>query len=208
MHMRICLPIVVIASLLACEVSAKEAAKSSAPAECRSRSALAFGKAIKGERARSEKAGKNTQASWIENANFRQWVVKPESTLAEVESYLRCNPLATVSEVPLAMLTLYCLDFDAYLEFLDWLSQAAKSDALGRALYYAVAPGFLQSSKRLASDYADAKVKSVLKVVATSPNATPGVQRMIIEILDGTTKKEMEKNPAKPLLTCESGASK
>ena len=206
MHMRIYFPILVLASFLAREVSANEATKSGAPAECSSRSALALGKAIKDDRARSEKSGKNTQASWIENADFRQRVARPKSTLAEVERYLRCSPLATVPEVPLAVLTLHCLDFEAYLSFLDWLSHTAKSEAVGRALYYALAPGLLRSSERLASDYADPNVKSVLKVVATSPNATPGVQRMIMEILDGSTQKAMEKNPAKPLLTCAAGA--
>jgi len=93
------------------------------------------------------------------------------------------------------MLTLHCLEFDAYLEPPQAASQAAKSEAVGRALFYALAPGFLRSSNQLASDYADANVKSILKLVMTSPNATPGLQRMVVEILDGSTKKAWRSTP-------------
>jgi hypothetical protein len=208
MRTRIGPTILVIASLVASEVSANEPAKSGSPAECSSPSALAFGKVIKGAVARSAKSGKNAEASWTKNPDFRKWAAEPKSTLAEVERYLRCSPTATASEVRLAMLTLHCLEFDAYLDHLKRLSQAAKSEAVGRALFYALAPGFLRSSNQLASDYADANVKSILKLVMTSPNATPGLQRMVVEILDGSTKKALEEHPAKPLLTCASGASK
>ncbi len=79
---------------------------------------------------------------------------------------------------------------------------------MGWALYYAMAPGLLRWSTRLASNYTAANVKSTLKVVADSHNATPALQRMIIEILDGSTKQAIGKNPVKPFLTCGAGASK
>jgi hypothetical protein len=201
-------PILVIASLLAYAVSANEPAKGDLPAECSLPTTLAFAEGIKSLLSRSEESGQNPRELWSKDATFRKWAASPKSTLFEIERYLRCSPKASPSQVELATLTLECLDFDAYLDCLKRLSRVAKSDAGEWALYYAVAPGFLHWSMRLASNYTAAKVKSTLKVVENAPNATPALQRMIIEILDGSTKQAIGKNPVKPFLTCGAGASK
>ena len=201
-------PILVIASLLAYAVSANETAKAGLPAECSSPTALGFAEGIKSLLSRSEESRQNPRELWSKDATFRKWAASPKSTLPVVERHLRCGPRASPSEVELATATLQCLDFDAYLAYLKRLSQTAKSDSVGWALYYAMAPGLLRWSTRLASNYTAANVKSTLKVVADSHNATPALQRMIIEILDGSTKKAIGKNPVKPFLTCGAGASK
>jgi hypothetical protein len=201
-------PILVIASLVACAVSANEPAKAGLPAECGSPTALVFAEGIKSLLSRSEESRQDSRELWSKDASFRKWAASPKSTLFEIERYLRCGPKASPSQMELATLTLQCLDFDAYLDYLKRLSRVAKSDAGEWALYYAVAPGVLRWSTRLASNYTAANVKSTLKVVENAPNATPALQRMIIEILDGSTKKAIGKNPVKPFLTCGAGASK
>ncbi len=142
------------------------------------------------------------QERWSKDATFRKWAASPKSTLAEVDRYLRCTPAASPTEVELATLTLQCLDFGAYLNHLKGLSRAAKNDAVGWGLYYALAPGFLRWSTQVAVKYTDAKVKSTLKEVARSANANTTVQKMIIEILDGSAKKAVAKRPIAPILTC------
>lgn len=231
MRTSIAFPIVVITSLLASKLLAGEPAQSGSPAECGSPEALAFSKGIKDVLSRSEQAGKNQQQPrrppqepsqdlpreppqdlrqerWSKDATFRQWAVSPKSTLAEVDRYLRCTPMASPMEVELATLTLQCLDFGAYLNYLKGLSLVAKNDAVGWGLYYALAPGFLRWSTQVAARYTDAKVKSTLKEVARSANANTTVQKMIIEILDGSAKKAMAKRPIKPILTCGARAGK
>jgi hypothetical protein len=197
--------ILVVTSLFARRLSANEPEKSESPAECNSPSALAFGKAIKGVLAQYEQSGRNQQELSNKDANFREWVANPKSMLADFESYVRCNPIAPTSELQLATVALQCLDFGSYLDYLKRLSQATKSEAAESALFYALAPGFLRSNAQLVAKNADPSVKSTLKVVAKSPNASPALRRMIIEILDGSAKKALKANPVKPLLSCESG---
>ena len=145
---------------------------------------------------------------WSKDTTFRKWVASPKSTLADVDRYLRCTPTASPTEVELATLSLQCLDFRAYLSYLNGLSLAAKNDAVGWGLYYAIAPGFLSWSTHLAAKYTDAKAKSTLKGVARSANANTTVQKMISEILDGTAKKAIAMRPIKPILTCGARAGK
>jgi hypothetical protein len=207
MRTAVSFPILIIASLLARVVSANEPAKAGVPEECSLPSALSFSEGIKSVLSRSEEPKQNPRDLWSKDATFRGWAASPKSTVSEVERYFRCSPKASPSEVELATLTLQCLSFDAYLDYLKRLSREAKSNAGEWALYYAVAPGLLRWSTRLASNYTTAKVKSTLKVVANSPSATPALQRMTIEILDGSTKKAMKKSPVKLFPTCGAGAS-
>jgi hypothetical protein len=205
MHSRVGFPVLVIASIFACTASANEPAKPSSPAECRSPSLRAFGKEIKGILARSQKAGKNPHESWSKDATFRKLAASPKSTLAKVELTLRCSPPTDPSQVEIASLALQCLDLQAYLDYVKRLAKAPKSDAMGWAMFHAIVPG-PRWSTRLALNYSNPEVSSTLKEIIRTPNVSLAMQKIISEILDGSAKKELEKNPVKPLLTCGSGS--
>jgi hypothetical protein len=205
MHSIVGFPVLVIVSIFACTAFANEPGKSSLPAECRSPSLRAFGKEIKGILARSEKAGKNPHESWSKDSAFRKLATGPKSTLAKVELTLHCTPPTDPSEVEIASLALQCLDLQAYLDYVKRLSKAPKSDAIGWAIYHAIVPG-PRWSTRLALNHTNPEVSSTLTEIMRTPNVSLAMQKIISEILDGSAKKELEKNAVKPLLTCGSGS--
>jgi len=167
--------------------------------ECSSASVVQFGKAIKGVLAQP----KNPLEAASNDAGIQKLAASPISIVAIVESYLGCNPSARPSEVEIAISTLQCLPLKAYLGFVEHLSHAAKSEPVETGLFYAVAPTY-PLGWRLAVNRTDKRVKSTLREVIHSPNATPALQKIVLEIGDGSAVKALAKNPPKPLLKCGS----
>jgi len=178
-------------------------AKTNSLAECGSATVTAFAQTIKGILLRSEKTRENPLDGASKDADIRKLAANAKSAVSIVEGYLRCSPSATSSEVEIAVMILQCLPLDAYLGFVDHLSQVNKSEAAEWGLYYAVTPTFPWSS-RLALKHANARVRSTLGRVGRSPNVTPELQRIVLEILDGTTRRSLTESPVKPLLQCGS----
>lgn len=170
-----------------------------APKECRAPSVRAFGKTVKAVLARAEKSGKNLQEAWSKDKIFMGWIGTPKTTLSAVDLYLSCTPYAPPAEVQLVISALQCLDLDTYLDFLRRLAKEPKGQVTESAMYYALSPGD-RFSTRLATEHANPAVNAALKEVVNSPNLTPALQRMVIEMLDGTAAKAIK--PGSPLLSC------
>ena len=199
MRIRACFLNTIVALLLANgDLMAAEGTSSKAESSstCGSTSVVAFGKTVKGVLERSKRTQRHTRDVARKDPILRNLATNARATVAIVESYLRCNPSTSASEVEIAIMTLQRLSLDAYLDFVARLAHAGKSEAGELGLYYAVAPGF-PWSLRLALNYTDARVKSTLDEVDRSPNATPALQRMVLEIRDGSAAKKPEE-PSPP----------
>ncbi len=197
MRRPIAFVITMVTTFLACDTFAGEPG----PPECSTSAARAFRAAVKRLQSRSQKTGKDLYGVVSADATFRKWVNNSKATVVDVEQYLHCGAAASAFEAQIAVLPLQCLDLEAYLDFLKRIAEAPKNQTIEWALFYAISPGDSWSS-RLALSYTDPKVKSTLGAVANSPNATPGLQRIVMEILDGRTAKALEKKNTKLALSC------
>jgi hypothetical protein len=181
--------------------AAAEANKSEIPKECAAPSVKAFDKAVNEVLKQTELPEKDPDTLWSKNPTFLKWVNSPKSTLTDVEKHLRCYPSQALEEVRMLSAALACADVDSHLAYIQRLTQAHTSKVNGWALHYAVAPGDRWSTK-LSLSYSRADVRSTLEGVAHSSNVTPGLQRIILEILNGTANSALAANPVKPLVTC------
>jgi hypothetical protein len=204
MRIQIGLLVTIITSLLARQSSAVQPAQPSLPAECKAPSVKAFDKTIKNLLSLSQASGKPLPEFWSKDATFRKFARSPKTTLSAVEKHIRCYQDQSLDEAWLASLTLVCVDLPAQLQYIKRLAQAPKSQVNGWALYYAVWPG-RSWSNTLALNYKDENVRAALREVAPSPNATPGLQRLVMEILDGVAKNTVDDTHPEMLLSCESG---
>jgi hypothetical protein len=207
MRMPVGLSVTIITSLLARPSLAAQPAQPNTPAECKAPSAKAFDKSVKDLLARSQASGKPLEEFWSKDPTFRKLARSPKTILPIVEKHIRCYQDQPLDEAWLASLTLVCVDLRTHLQYLKRLAQAPVSQVNGWALHYAVWPGTLWNNM-LAHNYKDEDVQAVLKEVVRSPNSTPGLQKLVLEILDGIAKKSVDSTHPQMLMSCETGGKK
>jgi hypothetical protein len=207
MRTIIVLLVTAIAAVQTVQAAASTPTKSDAKAECNTAPARAFKKSVDGLIKKYAPKAEVPDELYSKDPTFRSWVNSPKSTLAEVERFMRCNAAPELEEVRLISLSLVCLDLDSQLAYIGRLAQAPRTQANSWALHYTVSPGNRWST-RLDLGGEDPNVRNTLGQVFHSPNGTPGLQRIVYEILEGISKKYLSEHPAQQLLTCSATASK
>lgn len=207
MRTTIALLTTTLVTMLAHQGAAAEPAASGSKSECNTREARAFKKSVENVVKKYASKAAEPDELWSHDPVFRGWVSSPTSTLPEVERFLRCTASPALEEVRLMSVALVCLDLDSQLAYIQRLASLPQSKPNGWALHYAVSPGYAWSTRLAFNDKNDS-VKTTLKQVWNSPNVTPGLQRIVYEILEGMMRKALVETPVKPLLACPQLASK
>jgi hypothetical protein len=145
----------------------------------------------------------NDDHEFVDNPLMQEMLKQPVMFAKDIEEYLLMNPRMTRTEAWVSMTALQCLPLTQYLSLLRRLAGIKHGKVEQWVLFYGVAPGF-EWSIRLAKNYQKPEVRGALLSVAKSQNATANLREAVIQILAGTSARNLAAQKWVPTLRCGS----